>query len=274
MVASIAGSLASIDNPANAAAGPKVRDGLHLGFVNVPTMHEGYVFVSGTIPQIDNNYLLGVRSSPSFRNVRRINADIEDLAVTLEARYWKTLLKYCVPFAKSRSDNDLEKVPSYFGTMLNSSLILANNATLSFVVPTLYSFCEGTGNEDAISSTYSLQSGKPIDLLSSLFASRLKGERLLAKLVSQKFNEGKSSGDRCIQKQGGPVSLKTMRGYIDKANSLGVTHVALARKGITILVEQCYLAACACGDSLANVSYQTVWNSLSKSGRNLLLGIR
>ena len=74
-------------------------------------------------------------------------------------------------------------------------------------------------------------------------------------------------------KAGGPVSLKAMRGYIDKANSLGVTHVALAKKGIAVLVEQCYLAACACGDSLATISYKTVWKSLTKSGRNLLFRI-
>lgn len=40
----------------------------------------------------------------------------------------------------------------------------------------------------------------------------------------------------------------------------------------TVLVDQCYLAACACGDSLAQIPYANVWNLLSKSGQNLLLG--
>jgi hypothetical protein len=272
VAATLGGSLKAVPASANTNTVIKVRDGLHLQDANIPTMHEGYVFVSGTVPQIDYNYLsFEHRSSPSSRNVLRINSGIEGLATTSEKSYWKTLVKFCTPQAKSFSD--LEKEPGDFGTTLNSELILANNATLSFVIPTFNSICQGTGNEGAISSTYSLQSGKPINLLSLLFTNRLAGERLLAKLASDQFYEGKSVGDRCIQHQGGAVSLKAMLAYVEKANALGVTHVALGKKGIVVLIDQCYLTACACGDSFAAIPYAKVWNSLSERGKDLLLGV-
>jgi hypothetical protein len=267
---SVAASLGISPSSASGTAGPKVQDGLHLQYENVPTMHEKFVFVRGVVPQIDYNYLNGHRNSPSVHNVLGINSDIETLAATLEKRYWQTLLKYCLPQFKSFSG--LERVPGNFELQMNTSLILANNATLSFVIPTSNNICEGTGNEQAISSTYSLQTGRQIDLLTTLFVNRLAGEQLLARLAMKQFYGGKASGDRCIQDQGGAVSQKEMLAYVEKANSLGVTHVALAKTGIAVLIDQCYLTACACGDSLATIPYTKIWKALSKQGRALVTG--
>jgi hypothetical protein len=196
VIAAVGGSLTSVASPANASSVPRVHDGLHLQYVNIPTMHEGYVFVSGTIPQIDYNYLsFGHHSIPSVGNVLRINSNIESLATTAEKSYWRTLVKLCS--AQTKSFSDLKKEPGYYETTSKPGLVLANDDTLSFIVPTFWSVCQGTGNEGAISSTYSLRSGRTIDLLSVLFTNRLAGERQLAKLVSNQFNEGKSVGDRC-----------------------------------------------------------------------------
>lgn len=267
---SLTASLAISPSSASGTAGPKVQDGLHLQYENVTPMHPKFVFESGVVPQIDFNYLNGHRNSPSIHNVLGINSDIETLAATLEKRYWKTLLKYCLP--QSKSFGGLEKVPGSFALQMNPSLILANESTLSFVIPTSDSICEGTGNEQAISSTYSLQTGRQIDLLTTLFINQLAGEQLLAKFAMKQFYGGKAPGDRCIQDQGGAVSQKEMLAYVEKANSLGVTHVALAKEGIAVLIDECYLTACACGDSLATIPYAKIWKALSQRGQDLVTG--
>jgi hypothetical protein len=260
--------LVGIGTPAVASSGPKARDGLHLRFVDIPNFHNGYYYVSGTVPQIDEGYLYGFKGSPNWRHVLHVNADVGKLATSLEGKYWKNLTRYCkLP--------PLLRQPGYFVTLLNPSLILANNATLSFVVPEYTVSCGVTDDDNAISATYSLETGKEINLLSLLFRSRLAGVSLLAQQARHQFYDGSSRSDRCIQQQdGGTYSLNMMRGLISHADDFGTTHVALVKKGVSVLIAQCYLAACACGDSEVTIPYSKIWRALSANGRQLISGVR
>ena len=249
-----------------------VRDNLHWQLVDIPTMHQGYYFVTGTIPQVDPTYFEinpGQVLARKWRQIVHINSLVTGLAITAEKRYWNW-----EKLGLGGIDGSL-KYPGHFGLTMSPSLVLANDATFSFTDSQNFEFGAGTENENAISATYSIATGKEINLLSVLFANRSSSVSFLTQQTIRQLHDDKSTQGRCLRQNGIQYTTSAMvHDFINRASDLGSAHVALARAGISILFEQGDLSADACGNTEVVIPYTKVWKLLSSSGHDLIMGVQ